>query len=157
MTRDSKPEGYVFGRPREYDPKDMAEKILAWAELPDSTNLCGFSAFHMIPPSRVSTLAKQNDDFRRAFELAKSILADRREKYLSQELLHVKAYDLNATTYDFYLKEEKMEMAKHQASLSAESEGKNTQVIVKVQNDGLGSGISVSAEELPTCNNKSSK
>ena len=72
-------------------------------------------------------------------------------------MLHVKAYDLNATTYDPYLKMERMEMSAYDSSLRKESETKPTQINIKVSNDGLGSGIGIQAEAIPDTLHKGAK
>ncbi len=98
------------GRPRDWDYSEMAGKILEWAKKKDSVNLNAFCCEHEppFPPPYVSRWARESEEFRSAYETAKSFLANRREKKLTANELHVKAYDLNATTYDYFLKEEKM-------------------------------------------------
>lgn len=117
-----------FGRPREHDRKQIAIDIVEWAKQPDSINLCKFCAYYepIIPPSKLSIWSKEDDDFRKAYECAKLFLGMRREEWLNQERLHVKAYDLNAETYDYFLKEERREKSKFENDLSKESQSKAT-------------------------------
>src|SRR5258708_2877992 len=116
----TKPEGYVFGRPREWDRSIVAQDLITWAKLDSSTNLNGFCSDNLIPPSKISEWARACKDFRLAFELAKSFLAKRREEKLSKGTLHVKAYDLNVAVYDHFTKEDRKEQAAYEASLKVE-------------------------------------
>ena len=50
------------------------------------------------------------------------MLGHRREKLLSENKLHVKAYDLNAKTYDAFLKAESREEKAFDADLKTKSE-----------------------------------
>jgi len=111
--------GKVDGRPREHDRDQIASDLIEWAKKPDSINLCKFCAYYdpIIPPSNMSIWASQCDKFRKAYESAKMFLGFRREEMLSKEQLHVKAYDLNATVYDFFLDEKKEKTARFEASL----------------------------------------
>lgn len=92
------------GRPREFDLNEYADKLLDWAKLPDSFNFNGFCALNLISPKRISEWAKINDAFSEAYEITRSILADRREKGLVEGKVHTKAYDLNVTVYDEFTK-----------------------------------------------------
>ncbi len=105
----------------------------------------------------VAQWAKECVSFRQALEITRAFLGNRREKLLNQEMLHVKGYDLNATTYDPFLKEEKMAMSQYDASLRKEADSKPTEINIKVSNDGLGRGLGVSAKRVSTTNNRSSK
>jgi len=108
------------GRPREHDRNQIANDLVEWAKLPDSINLNKFCALQSIAPSKITIWASECDMFRKAYELAKAYIAYRREEMLTADKLHVKAYDLNATTYDHFLKQEKREQAKFEASLEKE-------------------------------------
>lgn len=111
----------VSGRLREHDRNQIALDMVEWAQKDDSLNLNGFCALKLIAPSKISQWAREEEFFRLSFEITKSILAERREKRLSEDKLHVKAYDLNACNYDHFLKESKMEMAKFEAMLKIEN------------------------------------
>src|SRR5260221_9171784 len=93
------------GRPREHNREQIAIDMVDWAKRPDSINLCKFCATYEPPmdPCKISIWAKECDMFRKAYNIAKAFLGYRREEMLNAESLHVKAYDLNATTYDFFL------------------------------------------------------
>lgn len=95
-----------FGRPREWNLDEVAYDLIEWSKKEDSINLCGFCADYMIPPSHLTRWRDQDDDFRKAFEYAKIQLGSRREKMLNSDMLHVKAYDVNAKVYDHFLKDE---------------------------------------------------
>lgn len=107
------------GRPTIYDRKQIAKDLIEWAMKPDSINLCKFCALHdpMIAPSYLSIWADEDKEFSKAYEIAKGFLGFRREEWLSSEALHSKAYDLNAETYDYFMKDEKRQKAKFESSL----------------------------------------
>lgn len=121
-----------MGRPREYDREALAASLIEWAKQPDSINLNKFCALNGIPPSYLTAWAKDSVDFSEAYEYAKCFLGFRREEMLSSEMLHVKAYDLNATTYDYFLAEEKRKQAAYQATLAAEAESKKQNITINL-------------------------
>lgn len=109
------------GRPREHNREQVAIDLIEWAKKPDSINLNKFCAYYepIIPPSKMSLWAKEDDWFRQAYESAKMFLGFRREEWLNQERLHVKAYDLNVNVYDYFKKEESRDQSKFDASLTS--------------------------------------
>lgn len=117
------------GRPREYDRDQIAEEMIEWAQLPDSINLCGFSAKKLIPPSKITAWARECEKFRLSYEIVKAIVGERRERLLSSQQLHVKAYDLNAKTYDHFLKEEHKEEKTFESSLRKEEDDKASKTL----------------------------
>lgn len=148
----------VMGRPREHDREEIADQLVEWASYEDSINLCGFCCTRQPPiaPSKITIWAKEDDHFRKAYETAKAYIGWRREKMLNMDMLHVKAYDLNAETYDHFMKEEKRQKAEYEASLRKEQDAKPTEINVKVSHDGLGRGIKVSAKKLSVTDNRGS-
>ncbi len=125
------PERNPRGRPRVHDREQIAIDIIEWARRPDSINLCKFCALYdpIIPPTKLTLWAKEDNSFREAYESAKLFLGFRREEWLNQEHLHVKAYDLNAETYDHFLKEEKLEKEKRLADYAKDANSKGSQAI----------------------------
>lgn len=148
MNENEKP----FGRPRQYDREDIARKLIEWAKKEDSLNLCAFCGEHLIPPQKLGQWAKECDDFRASYDIVKSIIASKREQKLSEGELHIKAYDLNAATYDYFLKEERREEKAHEAFLKSESLKEVTpqKVVFEVnyKNDGNNS-VEISPKTLP--------
>jgi hypothetical protein len=110
------------GRPRIHDRDQIASDLIEWAKLADSINLNGFCCTRDPPiqPSKLTQWRDEDEYFRKAYEIAKSFIASRREILLNGGKLHVKAYDLNATTYDHFLKEDRRETARFEAALSKE-------------------------------------
>ena len=110
------------GRPQKHDREQIAIDIVEWAKKDDSINICKFCATYNppIPPSMITRFKNESIEFRQAYETARAFLGFRREEWLNQEHLHVKAYDLNATTYDYFLKEEKQEQQKYESMLKKE-------------------------------------
>ncbi len=113
--------GNQGGRPREYDRASIAEELIKWAKLPDSVNLCGFCCSRDPPldPNKVTQWALEDDEFRKAYRTAKAFLGNRREQMLSADLLHSKAYDLNAKTYDHFLKDEHRQQMEFESALAS--------------------------------------
>lgn len=97
------------GRPREHDRDSIKDQLIEWAKKEESINLCGFCGSREPPlnPVMVTTWAREDHEFRLAYETAKGIIGGRREVNLNKGKLHVKAYDLNSTVYDHFLKDEK--------------------------------------------------
>ncbi len=134
----------IMARPKEYNREQIAKDLIEWAKKPDSINLCKFCAYHepIIPPSYLSIWANEDDEFSKAYDAAKLFLGFRREEWLNKENLHVKAYDLNAKTYDYFLKEEHQHQAKYLASLDESKSNTNTHYTIKVDRDGIATGVS---------------
>jgi hypothetical protein len=110
------------GRPREHNREQISIDMIQWAKKEDSINLNKFCALYdpPIPPSKITHWAKEEDYFRQAYESTKAFIAFRREEKLNAEELHVKAYDLNAATYDHFLKDERRQQAEFEASLKSQ-------------------------------------
>lgn len=113
----------VMGRPKEYDREAIAKALVEWAIKDDSLNLNGFCTTHdpLIPPPYLSIWANEDEQFSKAYNLAKAFLAVRRERKLKEGELHVKAYDLNAAVYDFFLRDERRKEKEHEAGLKSSS------------------------------------
>jgi hypothetical protein len=127
-----------FGRPREFDRDKVANDLVEWAKKDDSINLNKFCALNepRIAPSKLALWSKEDDNFRLAYEEAKSFLAYRREEWLNSQALHVKAYDLNASTYDYFLKEERRDQLEYEERIKTQGLT-NIDPQVKVQQEAL--------------------
>lgn len=112
----------VSGRLREHNREQIAQELIEWAKKDDSINLNKFCALRLLAPSKISQWAKEDEFFRQAYETAKAYIGYRREEKLNSDELHVKAYDLNATVYDHFLKEERQNQAKYEADLKAQEQ-----------------------------------
>jgi hypothetical protein len=145
-----------FGRPREYDREKIAKDLIEWAKKPDSINLNKFCCSQQPPlnPRRLTEFAGEHDYFLEAYETAKSYLAARREEKLTSNQLHVKAYDLNATTYDYFLKQEKRAQAQYESELKKQEDQKPQTVIIYASAD-LASGSNLPAKRLSETSNPS--
>lgn len=110
-------ESKYTGRPREYNREKIAEDLVIWAQKDSSINLNQFCALNKIAPPRIVEFANENEIFLEAYNLAKAYLGYRREEKLQEGKLHIKAYDLNAATYDYFLKNEKRDQAKFESEL----------------------------------------
>lgn len=147
------------GRPREHDREKIGLELIEWARKQDSVTFNKFCCTREppIPASKLLQWAKECDKFRATYETAKAFLACRREEWLSQELLHVKAYDLNANVYDLFAKDEKRDNSAYEASLRKEEDSKPTQINIRIDHDGLGSGLEVPTKGIPVKIHKRSK
>lgn len=118
------PKGTITGRPREHDRDEIAAEMLEWAKNPTSINLNGFCCSRETPisPNKITLWASENETFRLAYECTKSFIAHRREQMLNENRMHVKAYDMNATTYDHFMKRERQIAAEHAASLQKDKQ-----------------------------------
>jgi len=112
----------AIGRPKEHDRDKIAKNLLEWAEEETSLNLNKFCAINKLPPSKLSLFAKENDEFRQSYELAKAFLAVRREEYLTDGMLHVKAYDISVAAYDYFVKEERRDQTQFEASIKKQND-----------------------------------
>ncbi len=114
------------GRPIERNRAQIALQMLEWATKSDSINLCGFcvSVVPPLAPPRLVQYANESPEFKEAYETVKAFIGARREKMLNSDMLHVKAYDLNAAVYDYFLKQEKRDQAAYEASLKTQTEDK---------------------------------
>lgn len=95
----------VGGRPREHDRDQIAKDMLEWAQLKDSTNLCGFAGPRQLSPEKLRTFCQECDRFRSAYNSVKLIIGQRRENMLNAKLLDSHAYNRNAHTYDAFMRE----------------------------------------------------
>lgn len=152
--------GHGHGRPREHDRDQIALDLIEWAKKDDSINLNAFccSRDHPLAPSMITNWARECDNFKRAYEFAKTFLGVRREKLLNNGRLHVKAYDLNACTYDYFLAEEKREQKKFEASLEKDESKSTNKVVFEVnyKNDGNNS-IEISPQIISTTDSTSTE
>lgn len=105
------------GRPPEHDREATRLKMLEWVKDESQINLLAFSEHVMIAPSVVIRMSKESEAFRQTYDLVRSIIGKRREQALATGSLHVKAYDLNAQTYDQYLKAERREDSEFESKL----------------------------------------
>ncbi len=144
------------GAPRLHNRDQIALDLIEWAKKEDSINLNKFCCYYVPPfaPSKITLWSNEDDKFREAVELAKSYLGFRREEWLNEEKLHIKGYDLNAETYDYFLKEEKRLKSKFESNLRKEEDSKKPQAVnLYVRSDGLGSGLNIPAQTLPNQSN----
>lgn len=121
----------LTGRPREHDRDQIALDLIKWAQRDDSINLNHFCSSNLLAPSKISQWAKEDDSFRQAYEIAKSFIGYRREMLLNQDMLHVKAYDLNAAVYDYFLKEERRAQAEFESDLKSKEDKAASQQFVE--------------------------
>lgn len=127
----------VSGRLREHDREQIAKDMVEWAKKPDSFNLNGFCGQQLIDPTKITKWAKEDETFCQAYKITKALLASRREKGLVEGKVHVKAYDLNATVYDQFLKEERREEAEFTSSLKKQEDNNLNQQLAQSISDAI--------------------
>lgn len=99
-----------MGAPRKHNYEEITEKLYEWSALDDSINLCHFCCVYLDPPitpDYFCDMANRDENLSKAYKIARSRIGARRENKLNKGDLHVKAYDLNAPTYDYFMKQEK--------------------------------------------------
>jgi len=108
------------GRPQFPGKEQLFKDLIEWAKQPDSINLCAFCCSREPPlaPTLLIRWSKENEEFSRSYDAAKAFIGARREQLLNSNKLHVKAYDLNATTYDPFLRDERRAQAEFEAELA---------------------------------------
>jgi hypothetical protein len=92
----------VMGSPRKHDRSNLAELLLAWARLPDSMNLNCFctSLNPEIHSDYLLAMSKEDEDLSRAYKIAKTYIAGRREEANSAKEMSDAAYNKNHHVYD---------------------------------------------------------
>ncbi len=121
----------IGGRLRKHDRDDIACKLIEWAKLSTSINLCKFCFENEIVPQKLSEWSKENDMFREALQFARVCLGFRREEKLNSGEIHTVGYNLNASTYDYFLKEEKREEKSYEAELKKGILDNNIDILVE--------------------------
>ncbi len=118
-----------MGRPREHDRVKVAKDLIEWSKKPDNINLCGFCADYDLDPNLILTWANGDENFSRAYRIAKANLGIKREKMLNKGKLHQLAYAKNSKVYDPFLKSEEREDATFESNLKKEEEGNSTKTL----------------------------
>jgi hypothetical protein len=109
------------GRPREWDRDQILRELEDWVKKDDSVNLNKFCGTRepMLDPAKLSQWAGECEEFRKSYRAAKTLLAARREEWLSSERLHQKAYHLSVNSYNYFDKEESREEYAYQKEVDA--------------------------------------
>lgn len=135
----------VMGRPRKYDLIEEARLLDEWSKLDDSLSLYEFTDLKEYCAQDLSRFASESTHFYESLKKAKERVGLRRERACSKTTMNYGVWNRNARVYDKMLKEHEDQDADQDAERKKSIESsKPTQVIVKVSNDGLGSGLGVS-------------
>jgi hypothetical protein len=118
-----------MARPREYDREEVGKRLVEWARKDDSINLNKFCALNDFAPATFFRWRDEDPGFRESYDKAKTFLAFRREELLNKGKLHVKAYDMNATAYDAFCREERRSELQYESSLRKEDESTKNMTI----------------------------
>ncbi len=113
----------VAGRPREWDRDQIREELLEWVTQDDAINLNKFCCTRNPPldPSKISIWAKECDEFRKAYYMAKAFIAVKREEWVATERLHQSAYNRNSKVYDVFERDEGREEYAYQKEIDAKA------------------------------------
>lgn len=125
---------HAGGRPREHDRDAIAQQMIEWAKDEESINLNQFCCTldPPIAPSTIILWTKECSEFRKSYEKTKAFLGYRREQRLNSGKLHVKAFDLNATVYDLFTKEDRRESAEFESELRKKEINKEEPIAVRI-------------------------
>jgi hypothetical protein len=145
------------GRPA-VDLVELAESIVEWSYGPHALNLIGFTSPRKMSVTKLPEYAKKNKTFREAYKLAKENVSQNRFDAACAEVMPKEFYSRCEGMYDPMYQRYSRREKKFDSELRAKEGGKakDQQITVKVEN-GLGSGIDVSAKRLSNPNNKGSK
>src|SRR5690242_6312159 len=91
------------GRPREYDPDQIADEMIEWVKDEESINMAQFCADRGYLPTLIWRLEKENEDFCYAYTITKLKLAERRERLMNADLLNYGSWQRYQRGYDPFL------------------------------------------------------
>lgn len=111
-----------IGRPQEYNREEIAQKLLEWSRKEDSLNLCAFCGEIEFNPQMLYKWATEKTEFSNTYNIVKAKLGARRELKKNEATIHLASYNMNAPTYDYFLKQEKRDQAQFEASLKEKEE-----------------------------------
>lgn len=146
------------GRPKEYDRIQIGKDFVKWAtNNPEALTVPMFAVSIGLHSGILRNWSRENEEFRALFIEAKEQIGVNRLRASQKDMLDASIYRAHIGNYDVDLNEYIREEKSFDASLRKEAEAKPTQINIKVSHDGLGSGIGISAEELPNTLHKSAK
>lgn len=127
------------GRPRVYDSEKIAEELREWVKDENSINFAQFCADRGYLPALIWRLEKESEDFSDTYTLCKLKLAERRERWLNQDMLNYGAFQRYQRGYDQFLERE--EDAKDDKDAArrkgiVESEQMNLVMLAKMASEG---------------------
>jgi len=127
------------GRPREYDSKKIADELLAWSKEEDSINIAQFCADRGYLPGLIWRLDKESEDFSYAYTIARLKLAERRERYMNNNILNYGAWHRYQRGYDPFLAKDEDEKEDKDAARKkgiVETEHMNLFLLAKLAGQG---------------------
>jgi len=127
------------GRPREYDAEKIAEELLIWVKDEESINMAQFCADRGYLPGLIWRLELESEDFSYAYTIAKMKLAERRERYLNQNVLNYGAWQRYQRGYDPFLAKDEEEKEDKDAARRkgvVEAEQMNLVMLAKLAGEG---------------------
>lgn len=127
------------GRPRVYDPDEIANEMLEWVKKEDSINIAQFCADRGYLPGLIWRLDKESEDFSYAYTITRMKLAERRERYLNNNLLNYGAWQRYQRGYDPFLAKDEDDKEDKDAIRKkgiAEAEQMNLFMLAKLAGEG---------------------
>lgn len=91
------------GRPRIYDSEKIAEELMEWVKDESSINFAQFCADRGYLPTLIWRLEKESEDFSYAYTISKLKLAERRERWMNEDMLNYGAWQRYQRGYDPFL------------------------------------------------------
>ena len=138
------PGKYVFGRPAMYDLKKLAEHLDEWSKDYRNWDLCKWVDEADVDPTSPSQWAKNDDDFRKAWNKAKNRIAARRTEMATIEELPMGIYNKYQHNYDVMHHEFEEETKDRDAARKKDIEGskQSTYQILVPHDLAIGSNLS---------------
>lgn len=127
------------GRPRIYDADKIAKELLEWKDDEESINFAQFCADRGYLPTLIWRLEKESEEFSNAYTITKLKLAERRERWMNQDMLNYGAWQRYQRGYDPFLEkaeEEKEDKDAARRKGIVESEQMNLVMLAKMAGEG---------------------
>jgi len=145
------------GRPKTHDIKKIAQDLVEWSLLPTSLKFTQFAGPRLLNLQRFPEWEDKDLDFADAYAIAKQNLDVNRFAALTAEVLHSSTYNKSEGLYDPITRRYDREEKTFDASLRKQEDSKPTEVIVRVDGGGIGSGSGVSTKRISTSVHKGAK
>ncbi len=127
------------GRPREYDSEKIADELMEWSRDEESINIAQFCADRGYLPGLIWRLEKESEDFSYAYAITRLKLAERRERFLNNNMLNYGAWQRYQRGYDPFLAKDEDDKEDKDAVRKkgiVETEQMNLVMLVKLASSG---------------------
>ncbi len=139
------------GRPKEYDRIQIAKDFVKWStNNPEALTVPMFAVSIGIHSGIMRNWARECDKFRALFIEGKEQIGLNRLRATQHDMLDSSIYRGHIGNYDIDLNEYIREEKTFEASLKNEQTHKPTEIHLRLSNDGLGTGLGLSAPKIST-------